>query len=125
MEAAAMLYQQQMCAANVPGQAFNVAWQSESPDLTTIQQTAAAARDAASSAATVLDKTLWPPEVSADVAAVRDGLFAQAATTGGITASQTLDAAFTNAFPNLDASSTASQRLRSRFALPSDPFAGC
>lgn len=120
---AAAVYEAGACAVNLKARDFNNAWQSASGDISALQEAAAAARDASSATATELDQAKWPDELKADIALVRDGYFSQAAVLSQIAASPTWDAAIHNSFPATDAASAASQRLRSRLGLPSDPLA--
>lgn len=120
---AATLYKTTACSVNLLLRDFNNVLHSGSGDIDSLHATAAAARDASSAAGTSLDQALWPEDLKADAAAVRDGDFSQAATLTQMVAAPTWDAAMQVAFENNDSAATASQRLRSRLGLPADPLA--
>ncbi|OJX77558.1 hypothetical protein [Leifsonia sp. 71-9] len=125
MEQAAVVYGSGACRVNTVGKTFNDVWQSGSGDLDRLRQAAAVSRDATSATATELDRGMWPAELQADIALVRDADFAQAAILAQIAAAPTWDAAMANEFPAQDDAGAASQRIRSRLGLPADPYAPC
>lgn len=87
----------------------------------------AQARDADSNAPKLLDDptVIWPDDVKVDIQTVRDALFAQAAVDGELAMATTIEDVQAIQWPDTTASSTASQRLRSRLGLSADAMAGC
>jgi hypothetical protein len=120
---AAQVYLADICISNRTVNAFNAAL--DAGDYPTLQAAASAARDADSEVAGRFDKALWPDDVKADIATMRDALFAEASYDSAVASAGSMNAVSGLQFPDLTASSTASQRIRSRLNLPSDPMAGC
>src|SRR4051794_33512924 len=71
------LYKTTACSANLPLRRLQQRPPVRSGDIGALHSTAATARDASSAAATKLDQALWPEDLKADAAAVRDGDFSQ------------------------------------------------
>lgn len=98
-------------------------------NLTTIQQAAAATRDAERTEVTQFTNTdvLWPPVVSsADVKLLSDSDFASISILNEMATAGTLDSA--NALSNTfvdNGAGAASQRIRLVLNLPADTSAGC
>jgi hypothetical protein len=120
---AGRVYLADICQSNKAGSAFNSAL--DTNDVPTINVAAALARDADSSVASKLDKALWPDDVKTDIALVRDNLFADASNLSSWATASSIEQMNGIAVVLDNGSGAASQRIRARLNLPSDPMAGC
>ncbi len=127
VEEAGKFYLAAVCPTNKVKSSLNAAFTAQ--NLTSIQQAAAATRDAERTEVTQFTNTdvLWPPVVSsADVKLLSDSDFASISILNEIATAGTLESAnsLSNTFVD-NGASAASQRIRLVLNLPADTSAGC